>query len=518
MAPSGVAECTPCRKPDTGAASAGLEYQPADAHRDSQNFECSPRRSASRRRSWRRPGRNGSRCRGSADAAHLRSVTSNTSSISRRAARASLAADGAAYWFSTVRPASSMHDAAVNPFQQIQRLETGHHDRHAEPPASGSYSSNPITVQTWPAARNPCTRLRGDERMAPSPAAPARATRARRSSSAPAFRLRHGHRVGRRRGLESDGEKNDRAIRVLLGDLQAVQRRIDDAHVATLPPLTANRSRRLPGTRSMSPKEQKITSGRAAISIGLVDQFQRRDADRAAGTVHQFDLRGSSSSMPYLTIVWVWPPQISMIVQGRVVTRWIAYLSFCAAAPSRYSSWNFMMPAPERSLHFAATSPVAARRKKVFSPRPGLGGRSADRMPARTPLQDSFVFFYPLAGSPAFNSSNSFIFRRKEKTCWASSSSTTERAKPTWTSTYLPTFDFRHVIEAYSLRHAAEIDLSHKHVVFPIGLHDFSRYCKAHAPTSFQGGRIEKMAPSSKSILGRRIYHRQACKKEKTVA
>ena len=45
-----------------------------------------------------------------------------------------------------------------------------------------------------------------------------------------------------------------------------------------------------PGTRSMSPKEQKITSGRRAIGDGLVDQFKRRDADRAAGAVHQLDL------------------------------------------------------------------------------------------------------------------------------------------------------------------------------------------------------------------------------------
>jgi hypothetical protein len=32
--------------------------------------------------------------------------------------------------------------------------------------AIGSYSRNPITEQTWPAARKPCTRFVGDERIA----------------------------------------------------------------------------------------------------------------------------------------------------------------------------------------------------------------------------------------------------------------------------------------------------------------------------------------------------------------
>ena len=42
----------------------------------------------------------------------------------------------------------------------------------------------------------------------------------------------------------------------------------------------------------MSPKEQKITSGREAIGVGAVDHFQAGDADRAAGAVNQFDFLG----------------------------------------------------------------------------------------------------------------------------------------------------------------------------------------------------------------------------------
>jgi hypothetical protein len=36
------------------------------------------------------------------------------------------------------------------------------------------------------------------------------------------------------------------------------------------------------------------------------------------------------------------------------------------------------------------------------------------------------------------------------------------------------------MIEAYPLRDAAEIDFSHKHVVFLIGLNDFSWYGQTH--------------------------------------
>jgi hypothetical protein len=47
--------------------------------------------------------------------------------------------------------------------QNVQRLEAGDDNRHAVFFRDGKYSSNPITVQTWPAARNPCTRQFGDD-------------------------------------------------------------------------------------------------------------------------------------------------------------------------------------------------------------------------------------------------------------------------------------------------------------------------------------------------------------------
>src|SRR5271170_6359201 len=46
--------------------------------------------------------------------------------------------------------------------------------------------------------------------------------------------------------------------------------------------------------------------------------------------------------MPYLTMVWVWPPQTSISTQRRVVIRRISATIFFASASSRYSSRYFM--------------------------------------------------------------------------------------------------------------------------------------------------------------------------------
>ena len=99
----------------------------------------------------------------------------------------------------------------------------------------------------------------------------------------------HGHRVGRGGGLEPDAEEDDLPVGVLLSQPDRVERRVDDAHVAALA-FTRNRSCSLPGTRSMSPNEQKITSGTRGDRQRLVDHLQRGDAHRAAGTVDQLDL------------------------------------------------------------------------------------------------------------------------------------------------------------------------------------------------------------------------------------
>ena len=49
---------------------------------------------------------------------------------------------------------------------------------------------------------------------------------------------------------------------------------------------------------------------------------------------------GKSESRPKRTMVWVWPPQTSMSVQGRVVISAKALANPRTAAASRYSSTN----------------------------------------------------------------------------------------------------------------------------------------------------------------------------------
>ena len=72
-----------------------------------------------------------------------------------------------------------------------------------------------------------------------------------------------------RRGLETDGEEHHLPIGVILRQLDRVQRRVDHAHVAALRLAPLSRSFCEPGTRSISPNEQKITSGRPAMAIAL---------------------------------------------------------------------------------------------------------------------------------------------------------------------------------------------------------------------------------------------------------
>ena len=80
----------------------------------------------------------------------------------------------------------------------------------------------------------------------------------------------------------------------------------------------------VPGTRSMSPKEQKMTSGREAISTALSISSMGVTQTGQPGPWTSVRLLGSRVSTPYFTMVWVWPPQISMIVQGRVTCRAMA--------------------------------------------------------------------------------------------------------------------------------------------------------------------------------------------------
>ena len=76
-----------------------------------------------------------------------------------------------------------------------------------------------------------------------------------------------------------------------------------------------------PGTRSMSPNEVKITPGRRAMACALSICSSGVTHTGQPGPCTSSISPGSRRSMPCLTIECVWPPQTSMSVHGRVVTR-----------------------------------------------------------------------------------------------------------------------------------------------------------------------------------------------------
>src|ERR1043166_3174725 len=91
----------------------------------------------------------------------------------------------------------------------------------------------------------------------------------------------------------------------------------------------------------MSPNEQKIASGRLAMATALSINSMGVTQTGQPGPCTSVIWRGSRSSRPLLTMVCVWPPQISMMVHGRVTFWRIARASCSAAFGSRYSLRNF---------------------------------------------------------------------------------------------------------------------------------------------------------------------------------
>ena len=129
------------------------------------------------------------------------------------------------------------------------------------------YGRMPTTVDTWPGPRNPDSRRSGDSRIAliggtivtwlQNTLKFAHAERA-----GPDQR----HRRGRRGGFEADGEEHDVLVGIVDGDLERVERRVDEAHVGAAR-LGLERLPLEPGTRIMSPKVVKMTLGCSASHI-----------------------------------------------------------------------------------------------------------------------------------------------------------------------------------------------------------------------------------------------------------
>lgn len=135
--------------------------------------------------------------------------------------------------------------------------------------ASAGYSAVPITLHTCPAARNACTRQSGDCMIASIAGGTRTCETSRLKLRMP--RLRAWCTVMALGGavVSKPMPKNTTSR----SGFSSASRSASSGEYTTRtsPPSarTWNRSRPEPGTRSMSPKEQKITSGREAISSAL---------------------------------------------------------------------------------------------------------------------------------------------------------------------------------------------------------------------------------------------------------
>ena len=117
----------------------------------------------------------------------------------------------------------------------------------------------------------------------------------------------------------------------------------------TSPPalLMRNRSVDEPGTRIMSPNEQKMTSGRAAIASARSIVSRGVTQTGQPGPWMSSTPSGSSWSMPLRMMVCVCPPHTSMIAQGCETVWRISSSNRAASSGSEYSSrYSMTTPSP----------------------------------------------------------------------------------------------------------------------------------------------------------------------------
>src|SRR5664279_2029465 len=103
--------------------------------------------------------------------------------------------------------------------------------------------------------------------------------------------LVHGHRVRRCGGLEPDAEEDDLPVRVLLRDLQRVQRGVDDADVAAVT-LDPEQVLAAAGHPQHVPEGAEDHPRRSGDRQRPIDDLQRGHAHRTARAVDHFDLVG----------------------------------------------------------------------------------------------------------------------------------------------------------------------------------------------------------------------------------
>ena len=101
-----------------------------------------------------------------------------------------------------------------------------------------------------------------------------------------------------------------------------------------------------------------MTSGRPAISIALSTYSTGVTQTGQPGPWTSVTPSGSSASMPKRTMAWVWPPQTSISVHGRVTVLRDRLGQAPGRSGSRYSSRNFMAASSSASSSVADLAQV----------------------------------------------------------------------------------------------------------------------------------------------------------------
>src|ERR1039458_6562532 len=313
----------------------------------------------------------------------------------------------------------------------------------------GRYSPQPITAQTCPGPRNPCTRFSGEARIASS----AGGTSTWETSSETLFnfssRARHASMALAGAVVSKPMAKKTTCF---AGFARAIFRQSSGEYTTrTSPPsdLMVKRSPLEPGTRSMSPNEQKMTTGVQtwALPISIIARGVTHTGH--PGPCTSSTPSGRSWSSPFLTMEWVWPPQTSISTQGRVWMRRISATILAATSPSRYSSRYFIAVAP-------------------------LGRRDQDRRIRILDLVDD--------GRLQFRELVQFLQRLVGPLGLGLVHLADGEAEAH--HDILPGLRIRHVLQAGFARDAAELHPCHAQPVLVVGVNHFAGYRQTHRVSS----------------------------------
>ena len=218
--------------------------------------------------------------------------SSNTSAITSSARRLPSCGTTRVYWFSTSqRPSRQLAQDHQDRLQDVERLEARDHDRpavvgrdelerpRADDRADVAGADEAVEAQVGRLEQRPQRRHDRD--------VVAHAREVRHALGLGALERQRGRRRGR---LEADREEHDLAVRVLAA--RSAARRAASRPSGCRRPRPSRRAGVPfdPGTRSMSPKQVKITPSSCGDRDPVVDAAHRDHAHRAAGAVHELDV------------------------------------------------------------------------------------------------------------------------------------------------------------------------------------------------------------------------------------